>query len=176
MVDRDRLDPRQGDLGTRLRRADEPVEPRAPRALRRHQCPGNRTDPAVERQLAERCDAVERIRRQLLRGSENRQRDRKIEARSLLAQARGREVDGDAANRELELGGGDTATHTLLRLLARPVGEPDDRERGRRELQMRLDLDPPWLEADQRVRDGPCEHVATRRRQRVTCLRRLCDE
>ena len=49
----------------------------------------------------------------------------------------------------------------VLRLLAGAVGEPDDRERrqiGRDEV--RLDLDPPRLEADDGGGEGACEHAS----------------
>ena len=56
----------------------------------------------------------------------------------------------------------------MLRLLARPVGEPDDREPRDARLQVGLDLDLPRLEADEGVRERASEHVATRRREGVT--------
>jgi hypothetical protein len=48
----------------------------------------------------------------------------------------------------------------MLRLLARAVGEPDDREAGNTSLEMRFDLDTTRLEADESMRDGAREHVA----------------
>jgi hypothetical protein len=59
----------------------------------------------------------------------------------------------------------------VLGLLARAVGEPDDRERRDAQLEMGLDLDPAWLESDECVGDRACEHHATvpgRRSQEVT--------
>ena len=53
------------------------------------------------------------------------------------------------------------APDPLLRLLAGAVGEPDDREGRQPALQVRLDLDPARLEADERVGDGAREHAAT---------------
>ena len=49
----------------------------------------------------------------------------------------------------------------LLRLLAGPVGKPDDRERGQRALEMRLDLDATCFETDESMRDCAREHTAT---------------
>ena len=78
-------------------------------------------------------------------------------------------------SRPLELGRRDAAADPLLRLLAGAVGQPDDRERRRAALQVRLDLDAPRVEADERVGDGAGEHVATLGDNRVTCLCRMCD-
>ena len=55
----------------------------------------------------------------------------------------------------------DAAVHAVLGLLAGAVGEPDDRERrqiGRDEV--RLDLDPARLEADDGGGEGPREHTS----------------
>jgi hypothetical protein len=49
----------------------------------------------------------------------------------------------------------------VLCLLAGSVGEADDREPRNAVLEVRLHLDAAWIEADERVRDGACEHVAT---------------
>ena len=47
----------------------------------------------------------------------------------------------------------DAAPDAVLGLLAGPVGEPDDRERGQlARADVRLHLDPPRLEADEGVR------------------------
>ena len=98
----------------------------------------------------------------LSRGGEDRERDRKIEARALLAQAGRREVDGDPPHRPLELGASDAAAHALLRLLAGAVGEPHDREAGHTALEVGLDLDTPGLEPDERVGDGARQHASRR--------------
>ena len=49
----------------------------------------------------------------------------------------------------------------LLRLLARAIGQPDDREGRHTLLEMRLDLDPARVDADECVGDGACEHTFT---------------
>ena len=50
----------------------------------------------------------------------------------------------------------------MLRLLARAIGEPHDRERGLlTRAQVGLDLDPTRLEADERERDSAAEHPPT---------------
>ena len=59
----------------------------------------------------------------------------------------------------------DTAPHAVLRLLAGAVGQPDDRERWLlARAEVRLDLDAPRLEPDERERDGATEHPSTVRR------------
>ena len=147
-------------------------ERRAPSAAT--SAPGDRPQPPVERELADRGVARERLGRQLVGGGEHGERDRQVEARPLLAQRGRREVDGDAPlRRPLELGRGDPAADALLRLLAGAVGEADDRERRQPLLEVRLDLDPARVEADERVSDRACEHVATLGAARVTCLCRL---
>ena len=116
VLDRHGLDAGERDLGSRLGRADEAPGAVPPRALGRGERARHRAQTPVERELADRCVPGERARRQLTRGGEHRQRDREVEPRSLLAQVGGREVDGDPAQRPLELGGRDTASHPLARL------------------------------------------------------------
>ena len=114
----------------------------------------------------------EPLGRQLPRRSENRERDRKIESRSLLPQRRGREIDGDApVERPLERRRHDAAPHAVLRFLAGAIREADDREARDAGLQVRLDLDPARLEADECVGHRACEHGPTvpgRRSRMVT--------
>src|SRR5213078_2450334 len=116
-----------------------------------------------------RRDPLERIRWQLLRGRQNGQSNRQVEAGTLLPQRRRREVDGYAPHRELELGGPDAAANTFLRLLARTVGEADDREGRLGTLEACLDLDAPRVEADERMGDGAGEHATNARPVGVTC-------
>ena len=64
----------------------------------------------------------------------------------------------------------DAAVDAVLRLLAGAVGEPDDRERGQigRD-EVRLDLHPAWLEADDGGGEGAREHTSDATRE--TCDR-----
>ena len=140
--------PRTRAVGSRCRRAPSAAA----------SAPGDGAQPPVERELADRRVPGERARRQLPRGGEHRQRDRQVEARSLLAQVGRCEVDRDPAQRPLELGGRDAAADALLRLLAGAVGEPDDRERRHAALEVGLDLDAARIEADEGVGDGSREH------------------
>jgi hypothetical protein len=103
----------------------------------------------------------ELVARHLPRRGEHGERDRQVEAGALLPQLRRREVDGDSAARELELGGRDPAADALARLVQRLVGEPDDRERRYSVLDVRLHLDAARLETDERMGDRACEHTPT---------------
>jgi len=60
----------------------------------------------------------------------------------------------------------------VLRLLAGPVREPDNREPGNPTLQVRLHLDTPGFETDERVGESASDHALTLRGE----LRRLCAE
>ena len=75
----------------------------------------------------------------------------------------------------------------MLRFLTRAVGQPDDGEARKAELEVGFDLDLPRLEPDESVGDRACEHpvdgrhkIATRKRascqsvtNRATCARSL---
>ena len=107
----------------RLGRAEEPLEPGSPRALGDRERAAHRPHPSVERELADRGVLSEPLGRNLPRRRQHRERDREVEARAFLAQARRREVDGDPLQRPLELRRADPAADAMLRLL---------RTRGRR--------------------------------------------
>jgi len=156
-----RLDARERDFRPRLGGADEAAEPRAARAFGSRECAGYRAQASVECELSDRRVAVEAVAWDLVRGGQDGERDREIEARPLLAEIRGREVDGDAAPGPLELGGGDAAADAVLRLLAGAVGKADDRERRHAVRQVRFDLDAARVEPEERVGGRACEHVAT---------------
>src|SRR5829696_3531760 len=160
MANRYGLDSRKRRLGRRLRRAEDSVEPGAPRPLGGDQHAADGPHAPVESQLADRGVLLEPRNRNLVRGGEHRERDRQVEARSLLAQRRRREIDDDPLPpaRPLELGGDDPAADALLRLLAGAVRQPDDREAGNPALQMGLHLDAAGVEPDEGMRDGSCEH------------------
>ena len=96
MPERQSLDAGERSLGRRLRRAQQPLDAHAPRALRDREHAADPAQPPVERELADSCMAVELRVRQLPRRREHRERDRQVVARAFLAQARRREVDGDA--------------------------------------------------------------------------------
>ena len=143
----------------RLRRAEQPLDSEPSRALGDRENAADPAQPAVESELADRCGSSERGARHLERRAQNRERDRQVEAGALLPQLGRREIDRDAAVGELQLGGGDPAADALARLLARAVGEPDDREARNAVADVRLDVDAPRLEADQSMRERACEHT-----------------
>ena len=89
------LDPGERRLGRTIGSAEQPRQPRLPRALGGSEHAADRAQPSVERQLADRRVAAERLRRNLPRRGQHRERDRQVEARPLLPQLRGREVDRD---------------------------------------------------------------------------------
>ena len=80
VVDRDRLDSRERHLPAGLGCTHEPGHLRAARAFCRDQRTGHRPNATVEGKLAERCDTLERARRQLVRGREDGERDGEVEA------------------------------------------------------------------------------------------------
>ena len=98
-----------------------------------------------------------------MRRREHGEGDRQVEAGALLSQGRGRKVHGDPVARPLQLGCDDAGAHTVLRLLARAVGEPDDGEAGQATLDARLDLHPSRVESDESVGDRAREHMADAR-------------
>ena len=174
MANGDGLHSGERDLGSRFGSADDPLQPRSPGSFCDRERSGHRPHATVQRELTDRGVLGEPLGRDLPCRGEDCQRDRQIEPRSLLPQRRGREIDGDpAVQRPVERCGDDAASHAVLRLLAGPIGEPDDREPGNAELEMRLDLHLPRLEPDESVGDRACEHPADGRREGVTGGKRL---
>jgi len=161
VCERNRLDPGQRRLGRGLRGAEDPGEAGRACSLGRGQHPSHRPHASVQRELAERGQACERVVRQLPRGRRQRERDREVEAGALLLQPRRGEVDRDPGARPLELGRPHAAAKPLPRLLARPVGKADDREPRNPVADVHLDLDAARVEADERMCDRPCEHAST---------------
>ena len=81
------LDPSELRLARRLGSTEDPLEPGTPRTLGDGERAAHRPHPAVERQLAYGRVLREPLGRKLPGRRQHRQRDREIEARSLLAQA-----------------------------------------------------------------------------------------
>ena len=150
VMHRDDIDARERRLGRRLGRADESCQPLPSRALGDGDRARNGPHATVERELTDAAVLEEPLRRELVRAGQQRERNRQVEAGSLLAKRRRGEVDRDVvAVRPRQHRVDDAAVHAVLGLLAGAVGEPDDRERrqlGRDEV--RLDLDAARLEAD----------------------------
>ena len=156
-----RVDARERGLGRRLGRADQALQALPARALGNRDRSRHRTDPAVERQLADAAVLEQPLRRELKGAGKKRQRNRKVESRPLLAQCRGSEVDRDpvpAGPRQHCVD--DAAVNAVLRLLTGAIGEPDDGERrqvGGNEI--RLDLDTARLESDDGGGESAGEHT-----------------
>jgi hypothetical protein len=129
MPDTDGLDPCERRLGRRLGRAEDALEPGATRSLGDGEHARDRPDAPVERELTDGSVLGETLRRKLSRRTENGERDRKIEARALLAErCRGEIHREPLVERPLERRREDPAAHAVLGLLARAIGEPDDRK------------------------------------------------
>jgi hypothetical protein len=79
--------------------------------------------------------------RHLATRGEDADGDREVEARSLLAHVRGREVDRDPLLRKLQARVQQGGADALARLADRPVGKPDQRERGQAAPDVHLDGD-----------------------------------
>ena len=171
MPDRDRGDARQSRLAGGVGRAQETLGTEPPSTLCDGEDAADPAETAVERELAERGGALERAARELLRRCEERERnlprsrqhgqgDREVEARTLLAERRRREVDDDPAVGPVGLGRPDAAADALLRLLTGAIGEADDGEARDAVANVRLHVDPARLEADERMRDRACKHAS----------------
>jgi hypothetical protein len=160
MVDRDRVDAGKSRLARGVPWAQETLDSEPARTFGDGENAAHPAQATVERQLADGSGAFERGPRQLLGRCEKCQRNRQVKAGSLLAQLGRREVHGDAAVREAQLGRGDPASDPLTRLLAGAVGETDDREAGQAVADVGFDVDAPRLESDERMRDRACKHAS----------------
>src|SRR5439155_20856629 len=127
----------------------------------------------VERELPDRRMLGEAAVRYLPRSGKERERDGDVEAGALLAELGRGEVDDQAAVGPEQLRRADGAGHALLRLLTRAVGQADDRERRRASAQVRFDLDLPWFETHECMRDCACEHGGHRTGEMRACLCRI---
>jgi hypothetical protein len=159
MAKRHRLDAGKSRLGRGAGGTQDPGQAGPARRLRKSERASNRPQPPVKGELADGGVLGEPVAWDLTGGGEDREGDREVEARALLAEPRRREIHSDPAHRPIELGRDDSAADALLRLLARAIGEADDCERGHGTLEVRLDLDPTGVEPDERMRDRPRQHV-----------------
>ena len=130
MAKRHGLDACERGLGGRPGGAEQPVEPALPCAFRSREHSAHGPHASVERQLADRGVPVQALAWDLVRRCEHRDGDGQVEAGAFLAQARRREVHRDPVPRPLEACRSDARAHAVLGLLARAVGETDDREAG----------------------------------------------
>ena len=86
-------------LGGALARDDERLDPSPPGSLGHRQGAPHGPQAPVEAQLGRRCDALDPLGRRLARHREHRQRNREVEAGSLLALLGGRQVDREPCAR-----------------------------------------------------------------------------
>ena len=144
-ADGDHVDDRR--LLDALPRDDHAFEAGAQNALGDSERPVAGTQPAVEAELAEHGQPLQRLGRHLFARREDADRDRQIEAGAVLAQVGRREVHRDAALRELEARVGDRSAHALARLAHRSIPESDDRERRQSLTYVDLDRDASGFDA-----------------------------
>ena len=156
------LDARERGLRRRAGGAEQPLEPALAGTFRGGEHAAHGPYAAVERQLADGGVPAQPLARDLVRRREHRQRDRQVEARALLPQARRREIHGDPVPRPLETCRSHARAHAVLRLLARAVGKADDREAGNAALDVRLHLHATRVETDKSVGDRAREHTIER--------------
>ena len=160
-VDADDLDPgHERGLASARARDDEPFELRAADALRHGEDAAHGADLARQRELADHRRALDRRLVELMGGDEQRDRERQVERRPDLAQVGRREVDRDAAQRELVAGVHQRGAHPLAGLAHGLVREADDGEGGQPLPDVGLHPDPPSLDAVDREGHDPGEHQA----------------
>ena len=149
-----------GRLRPAGRRADQPVA--APVGRHRgRQHAGDRGDRAVERQLAEHGEAVERVGRDRPDRRHDAERDRQVVMAAFLGQVGRGEVDGDALGRQREPGGDQRRAHPLARFGDRLVGEPDDHEGDVAGRDLHLHVDGARLDALEGDRRNARDHAGT---------------
>ena len=142
-------------------RADERVETDAARSLGRDQGTVHRTQPPIERELAEHQYPARALARQLIAGGQDRDRHREVVTGPELRDVARCEIDDDPALRPPQLARDDAGTHALASLADRPIGQPDDNRRSvLAPTDPSLDLHELALDADRRLAVGGCDHRA----------------
>ena len=168
---RDDLDlrARPGRLGSAFGRADQAFATRIG-ADRRRQHARHRCDRAVEAELAQDRKAGQRVMRNGADRGHQAERDRQIVVAAFLGQIGRRQIDGDAAGRQRQPRGDHCRAHPLARLRHRLVGQADDGESRHAGCDLHLHIDGPDLDALERDRGDPLDHVRPRLRGRVAEL------
>ncbi len=159
---------RQGRLGRALRGDDERVGPHPPRGLGHRERAAHGPQGAVEPELGRGRHPRHPIARRLPRCGQQREGDREIEPRALLALLGGSQVHRQPPHREVELGRGDAAAHALARLLDGAVGQADDDERRHAVGDVGLDVDPPCGDPREPERERARDHGSSVGRGAVT--------
>ena len=151
MDDGNRLDAREAGLRRGLGGAEDAQQPLPARTVGERYRPGDRANAPVERELADDgmlAAAAPREPAATPRGSRARSRGRS--RCPSLRSAAGARLTVIRWLGQAQCCRRDAAVNAVLRLLARAVGEPDDREPGLPAVEMRLDLDATRLEPDER--------------------------
>ena len=140
-------------------RADERLETDPPRRLGRDQRAVHRTQPAVERELAEHEHLARALARQLVARGQDRDRHREVVPRAELGDVAGSEVDHDAPLGPPQLARDDARAHPLARLGDRTIGQADDDRRAvLAAADAGLDLHELSLDSDRRLAVGGGDH------------------
>ena len=150
-------------------RADECLETDPPRRLGRDQRTVHRPQPPVERELAEHEHLARALARELVAGSQDRHRHRKVVPGPELGHVAGSEVDDDAPLRPPQLARDHARAHALARLGDRAIGQADDDRRAvLAPAHTGLDLHELALDPDRRLAVGGRDHGARLRPHSAT--------
>ena len=120
--------------------------------------PAHRPELAIERELADHRDALERRPGNGADGGEQSEGDGQIEGGALLADVGGGEVDGDAVVREVEAAVLDGGANAVATLADGGIGQPDGGERGEAGGDVDLDVDEAGLNTVQGRGEDAGEH------------------
>ena len=115
----------------------------------------NRSEPAVESELAEVDDTRHGVDRDVAGRSKRRDGDREVEPGALLAQGRGREVDGEFALRQRASRVDGSRSDAFAGLAEGRVRQSDEHERRKAGSDVRLDFDDVSLQPVQCDGEGP---------------------
>jgi len=112
------------------RRHDDFLRSSISQSKHRSQAPAGSAQSAVEGEFADQAATGELMALEQAGCRENADGNGQIEARAVLTQFRGCEIDGDPAIRETQTGGGDGASNSRNALTDRCFGEADDVDPG----------------------------------------------
>ena len=140
---------RLGHVGDR---EDQLGAPHRCRRERDRQRATHRTKIALEAELAEKERARKSVFDDLSAGRENPHGDREVERAAALGHISGREVDGDAAQRELIAGVAERGGDSLASLLDRAEREPDRGEVGKPVGDVHFDINGQGVDPENRGR------------------------
>ena len=156
-VDADALDERR--LRGVAARNEQCVESGVARADRHRQDAADGARVAVERELAEGDETLQRQCVDLFVDCEQGERDRQVEAGSDFANVGRREVHEHAAGRKLVAAIDERGAHPVARFAQCAIGQADDRESRRPGRAIRFDANDVAVDAEHRGGMGECEHA-----------------